>query len=160
MSLPTRLYCGAVLAALFFAGFELRAQSTQLLVDADHRAATSLDGAWHVIVDPYGKGLYASDGSILQHGYGENRQPKSKSDLVEYSFAKSPTLQVPGDWNTQRKDLFFYEGVVWYQKDFAYTPKPHTRTFLHVGAAQLSRLRVRQRNKDLPARGRVHSLRL
>ncbi len=51
------------------------------------------------------------------------------------AFAKSPTLQVPGDWNTQRKDLFFYEGVVWYQKDFAYTPKPHTRTFLHVGAA-------------------------
>lgn len=135
MSLPSRLYCAAVLAAMLIAGLEVRAQSTQLLVDADHRVATSLDGAWHVIVDPYGKGLYASDGSVLQHGYGENRQPKSKSDLVEYSFAKSPTLQVPGDWNTQRKDLFFYEGVVWYQKDFAYTPKPHTRTFLHVGAA-------------------------
>lgn len=131
----TRLYCSAVLATMFLTGLELYAQSTQLLVDADHRAATSLDGAWHVIVDPYGKGLYASDGSVLQHGYGENHQPKSKSDLVEYSFAKSPTLQVPGDWNTQRKDLFFYEGVIWYQKDFAYTPKPHTRAFLHVGAA-------------------------
>ena len=135
MSLPTRLYCGAVLAAMFLAGLELYAQPAQLLVDADHRTAISLDGTWHAIVDPYGKGLYASDGSVLQHGYGENRQPKSKADLVEYSFAKSPTLQVPGDWNTQRKDLFFYEGVVWYQKDFAYTPKPRTRAFLHIGAA-------------------------
>ena len=113
----------------------LFAQSTPLLVDVDHRAATSLDGAWHAIIDPYGNGLYNSDGSINLHGYGENRQPKSKSDLVEYSFAKSPTLQVPGDWNTQRKDLLFYEGVVWYEKDFAYTPRPNTRTFLHVGAA-------------------------
>ena len=135
ISLSTRFCCGVALTVFFLVGLPLRAQSTQLLVDADHRAATSLDGAWHAIVDPYGNGLYASDGSILQHGYGQNRQPKSKSDLVEYSFAKSPTLQVPGDWNTQRKDLLFYEGVVWYEKDFSYTPTPHTHTFLHVGAA-------------------------
>src|SRR6202040_1700232 len=31
--------------------------------------------------------------------------------------------------------LFFYEGVVWYQKDFEHTAKPNTRTFLHFGAA-------------------------
>lgn len=126
---------GATLAVILLLAAHLFAQSTPLLVDVDHRASTSLDGAWHAIVDPYGNGLYNADGSINLHGYGENRQPKSKSDLVEYSFAKSPTLQVPGDWNTQRKDLLFYEGVVWYEKDFAYTPKPNTRTFLHVGAA-------------------------
>ena len=125
----------ALLAAIFFLHSSAQGQSTQLLVDVDHRAAMSLDGAWHTIVDPYGNGLYNSNGGILPHGYGENRQPKSKSDLVEYSFAKSPTLQVPGDWNTQRKELLLYEGVMWYEKDFTYTPKPHTRTFLHVGAA-------------------------
>lgn len=125
----------ALLAAIFFSSSFVHGQSTQLLVDVDHRPAMSLDGAWHAIIDPYGNGLYNSDGGILPHGYGENRQPKSKSDLVEYSFAKSPTLQVPGDWNTQRKDLLLYEGVMWYEKDFTYAPKPHTRTFLHVGAA-------------------------
>lgn len=125
-----------VLFAVFFLfQTNLAAQSTQLLVDVDHRPATSLDGPWHSIIDPYGNGLYGRNGSISLHGYGENRQPKSKSDLLEYSFAKSPTLQVPGDWNTQRKELLLYEGVMWYEKDFAYTPKPHTRTFLHVGAA-------------------------
>ena len=124
-----------LLAATFFAHQPVEAQLTELLVDVDHRAATSLDGPWHTIIDPYGNGLYASDGSVSKHGYGENRQPKSKSDLVEYSFAKSPILQVPGDWNTQRKELLLYEGVMWYEKDFTYAPKPHTRTFLHVGAA-------------------------
>jgi len=135
LSLPRFIGCGGTLSAILLLCARLFAQATPLLVDVDHRAATSLDGAWHVIVDPYGNGLYNSDGSINLHGYGENRQPKSKSDLVEYSFAKSPTLQVPGDWNTQRKDLLFYEGVVWYEKNFAYTPTPNTRTFLHIGAA-------------------------
>ena len=42
---------------------------------------------------------------------------------------------MPGDWNSQRDSLFFYEGTVWYEKDFQYQRKPNTRTFLHVGAA-------------------------
>lgn len=110
-------------------------QQPQLLVDVDHRAARSLDGPWHTIIDPYGNGLYGSDGSVRANGYGLNRQAKSKSDLVEYDFAKSSTLQVPGDWNTQRKELLLYEGVMWYEKDFTYTVKPDTRAFLHIGAA-------------------------
>jgi beta-glucuronidase len=55
--------------------------------------------------------------------------------LVEYDFSRSPTLKVPGDWNSQRDSLFFYEGTIWYEKDFQYQRKPNTRTFLHVGAA-------------------------
>jgi beta-glucuronidase len=42
---------------------------------------------------------------------------------------------VPGDWNTQRESLFFYEGPIWYQLDFSYERKPLTRQFLHLGAA-------------------------
>jgi beta-glucuronidase len=42
---------------------------------------------------------------------------------------------VPGDWNTQRESLFYYEGPVWYEREFTYQPKEHTRIFLHVGAA-------------------------
>ncbi len=123
------------LAVMLFVVAHSHAQSTPALVDVDHRAAISLDGAWHTIIDPYGNGLYNADGSVRMHGYGENREPKSKSDLIEYSFARSPTLQVPGDWNTQCHDLVFYEGVVWYEKDFPFAPKPNTRTFIHVGAA-------------------------
>ncbi len=54
---------------------------------------------------------------------------------TEYDFSKAPKLKVPGDWNTQRESLFFYEGPIWYERDFTYQPKEHTRVFLHVGAA-------------------------
>ena len=60
--------------------------------------------------------------------------------LVEYDFAKSPTLKVPGDWNTQRDALFFYEGPLWYQRDFAWHVTAGKQVFLHVGAANYKSL--------------------
>jgi len=42
---------------------------------------------------------------------------------------------VPGDWNTQRESLYYYEGLIWYQRDFDYKPQEHHRTFFHIGAA-------------------------
>lgn len=87
----------------------------------------SLDGAWNSIVDPYDSGVSSR--------YFENAKPKSKSDLIEYDFDRSPNLQVPGDWNSQRDSLLFYEGPVWYQRNFSYRKRPHTRTFLYFGAA-------------------------
>ena len=54
--------------------------------------------------------------------------------LVEYDFDKSDKLNVPGDWNTQRKDLFFYEGTVWYKKSFDYKIQSNTRVFIYFGA--------------------------
>ena len=108
-----------------------------LLVGVDRRTVTSLDGEWHYLVDapPAGQ-LYSSTGQINDHGYAMNTHP----NLVgkhnqEYDFATAPTLRVPGDWNTQVPQLFNYEGVVWYERDFEATPGPNSRTFLHVGAA-------------------------
>jgi len=109
--------------------------NTTLLVDIDHRPATSLDGEWHAIVDPYATGLYDFHHVIKRNGYFMNAKPKPGGGPVEYDFSISPTLKVPGDWNTQRPDLFYYEGPIWYQKDFQHTSKPNTRTFIHFGAA-------------------------
>ena len=39
-----------------------------------------------------------------------DEKPQLKSDRVEYSFDASPVMNVPGDWNTQRDQLMFYEG--------------------------------------------------
>jgi len=105
-----------------------------LLVDVDHRTGISLNGDWHIIVDPYATGLYTFHNQPRSDGYFMNAHPQAHA-LVEYDFAKSPTLKVPGDWNTQRDSLFYYEGLLWYQRDFQYAPKPHTRVFLHIGAA-------------------------
>jgi beta-glucuronidase len=109
-------------------------QPPTLLVDIDHRPSISLDGAWHYIVDPYRNGWGNDPAKPNLNGFAKNAHFNG-ADLLEYDFATSPVLQVPGDWNSQKENLFFYEGLLWYQKDFSYQPKPGMKTFMHFGAA-------------------------
>jgi beta-glucuronidase len=95
----------------------------------------SLDGQWQTIVDPYESGYYDYRYQPSPNGYFKNAKPKTKSDLIEYDFDSSSTLRVPGDWNTQSDQLFFYEGSVWYKKSFDYQRRPNTRVFVYFGAA-------------------------
>jgi beta-glucuronidase len=44
-------------------------------------------------------------------------------------------LNVPGDWNTQREQLMFYEGPVWYRREFSYRKRANTRVFVYFAAA-------------------------
>lgn len=108
-----------------------------LLVDVDHRPSVSLDGRWHYLVDMTGANLYTAKGEIRDTTYALNQRldVSGPTKPAEYNFATAPTLNVPGDWNTQDPTLFRYEGVIWYQRDFDFQPTPGTRTFLHIGAA-------------------------
>ncbi len=110
-----------------------------LLVGVDHRAVTSLDGPWHYLVEqPPAGSLYDGQGRIRDNGYAQNTHPHlstSEPHNAEYDFATAPTLHVPGDWNAQDPRLFRFEGVVWYERDFDWTPASGRRVFLHVGAA-------------------------
>ena len=99
---------------------------SSLIANIPGRTTVSLDGAWHVIVDPFENG---------KERFSQDAKPKDKSDLVEYSFDLSPVLNVPGDWNTQREALMFYEGPVWYRKEFNYRKREGTRVFVYFGAA-------------------------
>lgn len=106
-----------------------------LITNPDGRAVTSLDGEWHTIVDPYENGYYDYRYRPSEHGYFENAEPEGPSDLVEYDFDRSPTLRVPGDWNSQRESLFLYEGSVWYKRSFDVPPLDGSRLFVYFGAA-------------------------
>jgi beta-glucuronidase len=100
---------------------------SSLITNIPGRATVSLNGTWHIIVDPYDNGA--------RMGIFRDQKPASKSDRVEYNFDTSPVLNVPGDWNTQRNDLMFYEGPVWYRRIFSYHKRPNTRVFVYFGAA-------------------------
>ena len=115
---------------------------TAIHADCEHSGADygRLNGTWSTIVDPYENGLGSK--------FYLNAKPQTKSDLVEYDFDTSPKLKVPGDWNSQRESLFFYEGTVWYQRYFSYEKKEHTRLFLHFGAANY-KTRVWLNGKEL-----------
>ncbi|MBR0049920.1 MAG: beta-glucuronidase [Prevotella sp.] len=98
------------------------------------RQSVSLNGDWNYIVDPQEMGYYDYRMKPMSHGFFSNAKPRWKSDLVEYDFDTSPTIRVPGDWNTQVEQLFLYEGTVWMKRDFDYTPQEGRRVLLYFGA--------------------------
>lgn len=101
--------------------------SSPLITNIPGRTTVNLNGTWHVIVDPYDNGAHM--------GIFRDQKPASKSDRIEYNFDTSPVLNVPGDWNTQREQLMFYEGPVWYRRLFSYRKRLNTRVFVYLGAA-------------------------
>jgi beta-glucuronidase len=126
-------------AALLLAAGNARGEV--VLADVFARQTTSLNGKWQVIVDPYDTGYFDyrrqpydatpnPDG-----GFFLDAHPQDKTDLLEYNFDTSPTLNVPGDWNSQDPKLFYYEGSVWYRKKFDVVKTGATdRLFVYFGA--------------------------
>ena len=113
------------------------AQTAPLIANPAGREIISLDGSWHVIVDPYdvGKLDYRAKPLSNNNAFFKDYKPQSKSELVEYDFDHSGRLNVPGDWNTQRESLLFYEGTIWYKQTFDYEKPAQERLFLYFGAA-------------------------
>ncbi|MGH1492672.1 MAG: glycoside hydrolase family 2 protein [Acidimicrobiales bacterium] len=102
------------------------------------RTSRSLDGTWRAIVDPYDTGYVSILGTRNDRGWFRDFAPRDPGDRVEYDFANSLELQVPGDWNTQHDQLHYYEGTVWYRTKFDGTAAAESesqRHFLHFGAA-------------------------
>jgi beta-glucuronidase len=115
-----------------------RAQQIDTIQNPSARQGASLDGKWQTIMDPYQAGYYDFHlNPIPGGGLGANRVPANKGDKYELAFLPAtPTLQVPGDWNTQRPELLWYEGTIWYRREFDYTPSATPRRqFLWFGAA-------------------------
>ena len=106
-----------------------------LIANVFGRKHQSLNGRWHTIVDPYENGYYDYRYEPLEHSYGSNQKPQSPSDRVEYDFDASPTLDVPGDWNSQRPELGLYEGTIWYKTSFQGQRAADRRHFLHFAGA-------------------------
>ncbi|WP_372017908.1 glycoside hydrolase family 2 protein [Pseudoxanthomonas sp. 10H] len=127
------------LAGIFGA---LHAAAAEAPMQVHTRATQSLDGAWKVIVDPYGNGYYNYRYQPFDQladppkgAYFRDAKPGSPTDLVEYDFDRAQSLQVPGDWNTQDPKLYYYEGSVWYRRTFdAPARGPSDRVFLEFGA--------------------------
>lgn len=129
-----------LLGLLAATALQTRGEAT--IADVFARPNTSLNGQWHVIVDPYDTGFLDYRGKPydespkISGGFALDHQPKDKTELVEYNFDTSPTLNVPGDWNSQDPKLFYYEGSVWYRTKFDVKKSaPDHRLFVYFGAA-------------------------
>jgi beta-glucuronidase len=100
--------------------------AAELIQNTEARPHQTLNGQWNVIVDAFDVGD--------KRKFYTNTTPSSPSQLIEYSFADSQKLNVPGDWNTQDDELFRYEGTVWYQRNFDVNKRKNQNYILHFGA--------------------------
>lgn len=110
------------------------AQEAPLIMNVDARNVTSLDGQWKTIVDPFENGYYDYRLKPYDGGYAQDHTYSDKTELQEYDFETDKLLFVPGDWNTQRPELYYYEGTIWYRKRFNYNLEQGKRLFLNFGA--------------------------
>lgn len=98
------------------------------LLDLGLRATTSLDGPWHVAIDPY-------DTCLRARWYAERVRDEHGRPLpVDFSFDEWETIPVPSCWNLHREAWLHYEGPAVYVRTFD-APAADGRTFLHVEAA-------------------------
>ncbi|WP_416305833.1 glycoside hydrolase family 2 protein [Neptunicella sp. SCSIO 80796] len=124
-----------------FVLFSTYSQASDLIQNPHARQTTSLNGDWHYIVDPYENGFYNyryepkdEQQNPGAEAYFLDQKPRNKSDRVEFDFATSPSMKIPGDWNTQNDKLYYYEGTIWFRQDFDYSLKQDKRLFVHFGA--------------------------
>ena len=110
------------------------AEKLPLIQNVNAYECLLLNGEWNYIVDVQEEGYYDYRMKPTQWGFFQNAKPQRPEDLIEYDFDKSPTMQIPGDWNTQDERLFFYEGTVWFKKSFQTVPMQDYRTLLYFGA--------------------------
>ncbi|HEX9826861.1 MAG TPA: glycoside hydrolase family 2 TIM barrel-domain containing protein [Flavobacteriaceae bacterium] len=112
-----------LLSALFVL---MNVKGQTAMVNFQARNFESLNGKWKVIIDPTGIGDWRQ--------VWQEKKPQKKTDFVEYSFEGGPELEVPGDFNTQMPELTYFEGTVWYKKQFSHTKREDKRLFLYFGA--------------------------
>ena len=127
-----RLFFTALFALLLhFAG---TANEVPLLVNIHGRTCMELNGKWNYLVDPLENGYYDYRLRPLGNGFFANAKATGPGDLVEYNLDASPTMDIPSDWNMQDEKLFFYEGTVWFKRDFTLEKQEGKRYALYFGA--------------------------
>jgi beta-glucuronidase len=110
------------------------AQEIPLLSNIYGRNYQNLNGKWNYVVDPLENGYYGYRLEVLKNGFFKNRKPQNPQELVEYNLDTSPIMDIPSDWNTKDEQLFFYEGTVWFKKDFELNKKADKKYILYFGA--------------------------
>jgi beta-glucuronidase len=117
-----------ILVFVFLCANFLIPHAQDFLTNAEGRNFTSLNGKWQVIIDPYDAG--AGDWKPIWR----DQTPTGKTDFYEYQFSDANILEVPGDWNSQNRELKYYEGTIWYKKTVSYRKKKNKKNFIYFSA--------------------------
>lgn len=111
-----------LIVLLFIASIFYAEAQEDLIVNTSGRKNVSLNGTWHYIIDPYDTGFY--DYRFKERpendpgAYWNNSESKDPTKWTEHGYKDPYSIQVPGDWNSQDRIFQYYEGSVWYQREF------------------------------------------
>ena len=108
--------------------------STPLIQNVYARQTQSLNGYWNYLMDQQEIGYYNYRNLPSPDGFFRDIRVDNVTTWKEYDFDSAPVMRVPGDWNTQKPELYNYEGTLWYKKKFPYR-KSAGKVFLYFGAA-------------------------
>ena len=87
------------------------------LIALSGRETESLNGKWFFHADPYDTCRRAKWFKEIRRGGDGAEQP------VDWDFDAWERIGVPGTWNVQERELFYFEGSGVYVRDFRYVPK-------------------------------------
>ncbi len=85
-----------------------------LIQNIPGRSQVPLNGTWKAIVDPYEVGYLDYRLQPNDNGYAQDRDRTDLTALQEYDFDTDRSLNVPGDWNTQSPDLYYFVPLAHY----------------------------------------------
>ncbi len=102
-----------------------QSRSTNFFYSA--RDTMSLNGTWQILIDPFDIGQ--------KKMFYKTTKPANAVEILEYGFSDKNTLKVPGDWNSQREELKYFEGSVWYHKTFDFKKEKGERVLIKFEAA-------------------------
>lgn len=117
-----------VLVAVFLFAAFLISCAQDFMTNVEGRNFIRLNGKWQIIIDPYDAG--AGDWKPIWR----DQTPAGKTDFYEYQFSDANVLEVPGDWNSQNRELKYYEGTIWYRKTVNLKKKKNKRNFIYFAA--------------------------
>lgn len=98
------------------------------------RTFTLLNGNWNYLIDQLEVGYYNYRRTPDPNGFFKDPKVDNVTGYKEYDFDSAPVMKVPGDWNTQNSQLFYYEGTVWFKRKFNLKKVKDSRYFLYFGA--------------------------
>jgi len=113
---------------IFFLLLRLSASGQTSMANVYGRNSRLLNGNWSIVVDPFDVGMG-------WRAIYKDAKPTGRTDFVEYSFDPSNTLQVPGDFNSQKPELTYFESSVWYKRTFDCDAGKDERVFINFGGA-------------------------
>ena len=130
---------GACLA--FPAAAEPQLLAQPVLVSADMRPSMDLGGAWTWSIDPFRDGIAGFHGSsapLRNRRFNDfdvaERMQRDPTDFYEYDMDHSPVALMPQSFLTLSPQMRYYNGLVWFQRHFAFQSEPGRRVFLRFGA--------------------------